>query len=105
MKVANHNKSVTAVIAFSPGEYFSPVSAKDWLNDFDKMIYIALTRHERSFVNELTKDIPAQYITQFIPSGEGVKGASALRNNNPQANDYWMSLMMFVNNVKKEKYK
>jgi len=105
MKVANQNKKVTAVIAFSPGEYFSPLSVKDWLNDFNKMTYIALIKREQSFLDELVKDIPAQFITQFMPSGEGVKGAPALWNDNSQAKDYWVSLMMFINKVKEEKYR
>jgi pimeloyl-ACP methyl ester carboxylesterase len=105
MKVANQNKNVTAVIAFSPGEYFNQISVKDWLKDFNKMTFIASTKREQSFVAELLKDIPEQFITQFIPSGDGIQGAPALWDDNPHANEYWMSLMMFINKVKSEKYK
>jgi pimeloyl-ACP methyl ester carboxylesterase len=105
MKVSNHNQKATAVIAFSPGEYFSPVKVKDWLKDFDKLLYVTSTKREQSFVTELIKDIPAQYVTKYQPSGDGVHGAPALWNDNPSASDGWMSLMMFVKKVKEEKYK
>ncbi len=106
MKVANQNKKATAVVAFSPGEYFSPVKVKDWLKDYEKLTFVTYTKREQPFVTELIKDIPAQYLTTFLPSsGEGVHGASALWNDNPSASEYWMSLMMFVKKVKEEKYK
>jgi len=105
MKVANHNPKVTAVIAYSPGEYFGSVKAKDWLVDFDNLVYVASTKREKPFVAELIKDIPAQYLTIFQPSDDGVHGAPALWKDNASANEYWMSLMMFVKRVKEEKYK
>jgi dienelactone hydrolase len=105
MKMANHNRKTTAVIAFSPGEYFSPVKVKDWLKDFDKLLYVTSTKREQPFVAELIGDIPAQYLTKYQPSDDGVHGAPALWNENPSASDDWMSLMMFVKKVKEEKYK
>lgn len=106
MKVANHNKKTTAVIAFSPGEYFAPVKVKDWLKDFDKLLFVASTKREIPFVTDLTKDIPAQNLTTFQPSsGDGVRGAPALWNNNDSSSEYWMSLMMFVKKVKETNYK
>ena len=104
MKVANQNKRVTAVIAFSPGEYFNPVTAKDWIKDFDKLLYVSSTKREQPFVTEMVKDIPAPLLTTFYPSGEGIHGASALWNDHPQSGDIWMSLMMFMAKVKEEQY-
>jgi len=104
MKVANQNKRVMAVIAFSPGEYFNPVTTKDWLKDFDRLLFVSSTKREQPFVTELVKDIPAQLLTTFYPSGDGVHGASALWNDHPQSGDIWMSLMMFVAKVKEEQY-
>jgi pimeloyl-ACP methyl ester carboxylesterase len=105
MKVANRNQKATAVIAFSPGEYFNPVKVKDWLKDFDKLLYVTSTKREQPFVTELIRDIPAQYVTKYQPSGGGIHGAPALQNDNPSASDGWMSLMMFVKKVKEGKYK
>jgi hypothetical protein len=105
MKTANRNRRVAAVIAYSPGEYFSPVSVKDWLKDFDRLIYVSSSKREQPFVTELVKDIPAQFLTIYQPPGDGVRGAPALWNSHPQASECWMSLMMFINKVKEEKYR
>ena len=105
LKIANQNRNAAAVIAFSPGEYFTPISVKDWLKDFNRLVYVTSTKRGQPFVLELMNDIPAQYITVFQQQGEGVHGAQALWNNNPNANDLWMSLMIFINKVKEEKYK
>ena len=104
MKLANQNPKATAVIAFSPGEYFSPVKAKDWLKDFDKLTYVASSKVEYPYVVELVKDIPASLLTQFQPSDAGVHGAPALWNSSASSNDIWLSLMMFIKKVKEEKY-
>ena len=105
MKVANQNRRITAVIAFSPGEYFIPLTVKDWLKDFDRMVYVSLTSREQPFVTELLKEVPTNLVTSYRQSGNGVHGASALWSDNPQANDIWMSLLLFVNKVKEERYK
>ena len=104
MKAANQNKKTVAVIAYSPGEYFTPLQVTDWLKDFDKLTYISSTVREQPFITELVKGIPARFLTVFQPSGDGVRGAPALWNDHPQANECWMSLMLFVKRVKEEKY-
>ncbi len=107
MQTANRNNRVTAVIAFSPGEYFAPaLMIKDKIADFDKLLFAASTKREYSFMKDLVKEIPQQNITTFQPSsGDGVHGAPALWNSNSSSGEYWMSLMMFVKKVKETKYK
>ena len=105
LKAANQNKRVAAVIAYSPGEFFAPEKVTDWLKDFNKLAYISSTKREQPFVAELVKDIPAKMLTTYQPPGDGVRGAPALWNEHPQANDCWMSLMMFVKKLKEEKFR
>jgi len=102
MKVANQNWRLAGVIAFSPGEYFNPLSVKDWIKDFNRLIYVTSNRREQSFVAELIKDIPGHLRTEYQQSGEGVRGAPALWTDNPVASELWMSLMLFINKVKEE---
>ena len=104
MKVANQNRRVTAVITCSPGEYFIPLTVKDWLKDFNKMLFVTSTKREQLFVTELISDISPELITRYQSAEGGVQGAPALLSDNPQASDIWMSLMMFMNRVKKERY-
>jgi len=104
MKVANQNRRITAVIASSPGEYFKPLTVKDWLTDFNQLLFVTSTKWEEPFVNELLSDIPPHLISRYQSSEGGVQGAPALWNDNPETNVIWMSLMMFINKVRKEKY-
>ena len=104
MKVANQNRRVTAVIATSPGEYFIPLTVKDWLNDFNKLIFVTSTKHEQPFVTELISSISPELITRYQSAEGGRQGAPALWNDSPQANEIWMSLMMFIHKVRKERY-
>ena len=104
MKIANQNRIITAVIAFSPGEYFNPVTVKDWLIDYNQLTFITSTTREQPFVTELLSDIPQHFITRYQPAEGGIQGAPALWNDNPRASEIWMSLMMFINKVRKEKY-
>jgi len=105
MKVANQNKLVTAVIACSPGEYFKPaVTAKEWFKDFNQLLFVTSTRRELPFVTDLLSDIPPQLVTRYQSAEGGVQGAPALWGDNPQAGEIWMSLMMFMNKVRKDKY-
>ena len=102
MKVANQNWRIAAVVAFSPGEYFRPVSAKDWFQDFDQPLFVTSTKREQPFVSELIKDIPAHLVTKFYPEGDGVKGAPALWSENSESSNNWFSLMLFLNKVKED---
>ena len=106
MKAANHNQQVTAAIAFSPGEYFGAnVPVKKWLTDFDQLLFVATTQHEYPFVTDLIQTIPTNLLTRFQPTGgNGMQGAPALWNEEPTSNEYWMSLMLFLNKVKEAKY-
>jgi dienelactone hydrolase len=104
IKVADKSRKITAVIAFNPGEYFAPLTVKDWVTDFKQLLYIMSTKREQAFVTEIVKDIPAQLITRYQPTDDGgIQGAQALWNDNPQASEIWMSLLLFMNKVKEEK--
>jgi hypothetical protein len=96
---------VAAVVAFSPGEYFgSTVAVKDWLADYDQLLYVATTRVEYPFVSEIVQPIPENQITRFQPDSGGVQGASALSTENLVSSEYWVSLMLFLNRIKEIKF-
>ena len=102
MKVANQNWRTAAVIALSPGEFFAPQSTKDWLTDFNRMLYVAYTRQEQPYVEELVKDISSELKTTYQSQ---TRGASALLNESPQSGELWISLMLFISKVKEEYFK
>ncbi len=99
LKVANHNRQVVAVIAFSPAEYFGDDIVQEWISKFDKPVFAAATNREYPFVKALLEPVPPEKLTLFQPtSGIGVHGAAALWDNNPNSGEYWMSLLMFMKN-------
>ncbi|MDR1667501.1 MAG: alpha/beta hydrolase [Bacteroidales bacterium] len=106
MKTARHNRQVTGVVAFSPGEYFGPsIAVKDWFDGFDHLLLVAATQRETPFVAELLQDIPADLLTRFQPAtGNGQQGAPALWKNDSTSDEYWISLMLFLNKVKEKTY-
>ena len=100
---AKKNPDVKAVAAFSPGEFFQPqISVKDSLQGYNKLTLITGTRFEYPYLIKITKNIPRDKKTIFVPTqAEGAHGVKALLKSDPASNDYWLSLLMFFRNVKK----
>ncbi|HEX2934259.1 MAG TPA: dienelactone hydrolase family protein [Bacteroidales bacterium] len=102
LKIGKNNQSVAAIIAFSPGEYFQPqIILKPLLAKYDKPLFIASTTTEYPFVKEMTSDIAPSLITWFTPSKSGVHGSRALWQASPESEQCWMTLLMFIKNLKK----
>lgn len=104
MKIGNHHPDVAAVIAFSPGEYFQPkVVIKEFLNEYDKEIFVASTIKEGPFVQDLVSGISADILTLFIPTEtEGVHGSKALWDIQPGNEEVWLSLLLFFKKITSE---
>jgi len=101
LKIANETSKVKAVVAFSPGEYFMPeIIIKDKLTDFNKPAFIAVTKRESQYIEELTYHIPEDYKTVFTPkNGAGTHGARALWESNSTSEEYWLALLMFFSKM------
>lgn len=91
-----------AVVAFSPGEYFSPsdfVSTK--IADISVPVLLLSSKGECEAVKSLMGSVKRQnLVTQFCPSEKGRHGSSALWANNPSSNDYWLAITMFFGKLK-----
>jgi dienelactone hydrolase len=103
LKIAKDNKRVSAVVAFSPGEYFQPqLSLKKVLTKFDKPLFVASTKSENPFVKEMLSGSSESQITWFVPSkNPGIHGSRALWQSTPESNECWLSLLMFFKTLKK----
>lgn len=97
------NPDVQAVLAFSPGEFFRPaISVKDSLSGFDKPAFIAASGMEYPYVEELVQNIPDSVKRLYTPgNNEGVHGAAALWDTNPQYREYWLAVILFVRSITK----
>ncbi len=97
----NHPK-VGAIIAFSPGEYFGKdLRLEDTLNTCSKPLFVAVTKREEPYVKQMLTSFSEEDYTLFQPDTLGVHGARALWDDNPSKDEYWLALLMFINNLNK----
>lgn len=106
LKVARENSNVMAVVAMSPGEYFSGVfEVKEEVNGLDKPTFVYCTGEERPYVNDLISGIGRRRMIVYSPDKGGVHGAKALFKESQGSVELWIQLMNFLRNVKKEKFR
>jgi len=97
----NHPK-VGAIIAFSPGEYFGDdLRLEDTLKTCSKPLFVAVTKREEPYVKQMLTAFSEEDYTLFQPDTLGVHGARALWDDNPSKDEYWLALLMFINNLNK----
>ena len=102
LKIAAGNPKVLAVIAFSPGEYFPDKKhVSKNISTLTKPVFVTSSLDEAAGVTDLVKDVNARIKVQYIPKSKGVHGSKALWDNNPDHNEYWVTLMSFLNRLKK----
>ena len=96
------NSHVKAVIAFSPGEYFGDdLRMETSLDSISKPLFVAVTRREFPYVKQMLNHLPEDAYMLFQPDGEGVHGARALWEDNASKDEYWLALLLFINNLNK----
>ncbi len=103
MLEGKENQHVKAVIAFSPGEYFGDDLRMENVLDttWSKPLFIAVTKREEPYVKQMMNKIPEDGYTLFLPEKAGVHGAKALWENNPSKDEYWLALLLYINNLNK----
>jgi dienelactone hydrolase len=100
--IAADNKNVKAVIAFSPGNYFTndKGSLIKKLAHMKKPLFITSSKSEAGETKELFKDVnPDDFHVYFEPSGEGHHGSKALWNTQQDSNEYWLAIGKFLNKI------
>ena len=102
MMMAVENTEISAVIAFSPGEYLGENrTVQDQVMDIQVPVFIASTNLEFPYVTELSSGIDPAYKTLFTPANNsGSHGAKALWESEEASNDYWLNLLMFLNRIR-----
>lgn len=101
LKIAATNKKVSAVLAFSPGEYFGDkLNLKKAIAAISVPVFATSSKAESSEVTTLISDIMSKIKVHFIPTGEGKHGSSALWKNNPNNEEYWVAVKDFMKLLK-----
>jgi dienelactone hydrolase len=100
MLEGNENQNVAAIISFSPGEYFGDeLRMEESIDTLNKPLFIAATQREESYVRQMMSNIPEDGYTLFIPEKPGIHGAKALWEDNVSKDEYWLALLLFINNL------
>ncbi len=98
---AKADTAVKAVVAFSPGEFFLPVTEiKNELQDFNKPIFAGFSEEEAPYVREMFSLSTSNKISLFYPSyNAGKRTAEALLSSNDSNDEYWLALLIFLRSL------
>jgi dienelactone hydrolase len=97
--IGMQNDQVAAVIAFSPGDYFSKEkgSLTEQLAGFNKPMYITSSKEEATEISQLLAKMKLNAKQmQFIPQSEGKHGSRALWKTDDNNEEYWSSIEKFL---------
>ena len=98
---ADFPSGITAVAAFSPGEYFSVYG---WSRDIIKIssarikcpVFITSSPTETHEWEAIFAAIPVATKVSFVPKANGKHGAKSLWSNFPEHVEYWSALKSFL---------
>ena len=105
LKVAgDYPQLIDAVLAFSPGEYFSHIGkSKTWIRESAKNIkvptFITSSKEEADSWKLIYEAIPSKTKTGFIPATAGRHGSRALWNKYDDSEAYWQAVSQFLNST------
>lgn len=104
LMATSEDPRINAVIAYSPGEFFEPdISVAKAIAGLTKPAYIACPRSEYVYVEKLISNAPKENMTVFSPErGDGLHGAKTLWWESATRNEFWLSLLFFLNDFKKQ---
>lgn len=98
--IAKDNPDVKAVIAFSPGEFFTPeLTIQTSIKDLNKPVFVASSHRESPYIDTLLTYVSDEHKTTFAPGEGGEHGSKSLWQNNPNNQEYWLSLTMFFSKI------
>ncbi len=101
---ADMNKSVDAVIAFSPGEYFvAQGKPRDYITSVGGSIsqptFITSAKSEKGNWWGIYVSITSDNKTYYLPETTGNHGAKALWRQNSDSDGYWQALKSFLASI------
>jgi|ERR1017187_2512464 dienelactone hydrolase len=101
LKVGFENDKVSAIIAFSPGEYFDKkLNVANTVDGLKKPVWVTCTQKESPEVNKIMKSIDSKNKVLYIPTNEGVHGSKALWKSQVGNEEYWIKLIPFLDSIR-----
>ncbi|MFN5628298.1 MAG: alpha/beta hydrolase [Bacteroidota bacterium] len=102
LRIASESKKVRAVIAFSPGEFFTEqFSVLESCASIKQPVFITGSKDEVMQLKDYLNDSPSRTKQIFIPNSKGTHGAKVLWTNSSDKLEYWQALKEFLAKVQK----
>ena len=101
--IANQTKNISAVLSFSPGEYYKKRGEhfiQQHVNHLNMPVFITSKKEEKENWWDIYQAIPSKEKTFFLPKTDGVHGAKALWEENPSHQVYWDAVISFLKKQK-----
>lgn len=101
LKEAAENDTVTAIMTFSPGEFFRPqFTLGEKLKEISIPVYIACNTAEYPYLLESIKGVENEKLTLVKPPENAEnRGVGLLSDNNPVSDIYWLSVLIFIKSL------
>jgi len=97
---SEHPDEVTAVMAFSPGEYFKKDKGPNYIQGFAKHVkqpvFVTSSKKEREQVKPIFDAAPAEKKILFTPASKGQHGSRALWAKWDDSDVYWTAVNGFL---------
>ncbi|QCW99061.1 hypothetical protein FGM00_02615 [Aggregatimonas sangjinii] len=96
------NDKVEAIIAFSPGDYFGDAapSLSSAFAKADKPFLVTSSKAEAAALTSLLGNVSLQENqSQFIPESDGFHGSKALWTGQKGAEEYWKTVLSFLEKI------
>ena len=99
---SEHPDEISAVLAFSPGEYFK-LDGKlvaDYAANITQPAFITSAKSEEKSWRGIADQIKSNGSVFFVPEGNGRHGSSALMKQTPNNAEYWTAVEQFLASLK-----
>jgi len=96
---AEHPADVSALMAFSPGEYFDekpPGYIRSFATQAKQPLFVTSSKQERAQVKPIFDASPAEQKILFTPASKGQHGSRALWTKWPDHDAYWAAVKGFL---------
>jgi len=100
---SEHPDEISAVLAFSPGEYFKldGKQVADYAANITQPAFITSAKSEEKSWRGIADQIKSSGSVFFVPEGNGRHGSSALFEKTPNNAEYWTAVESFLASLQK----
>lgn len=99
---SEHPDEISAVLSFSPGEYFKLDDKKiaDYAKNITQPVFITSAKSEEKDWRPIADQITSAGSVFFVPQASGQHGSSTLNNNVSGHEEYWAAVEQFLASLK-----